>query len=144
LGTLEVPAQNVTVREGEEIVTSGDGALVPAGLPVGLVHWDGGSFRAALFAEAGASGDVRILDLKAPPEQPPAPSPDDLPVTAAGLAPLPPAPHKAAVTSPAPAIPAPVIAAKPAPAPAPDRAASPAAPSSQTPPNPDDPGADNQ
>ena len=47
-----------------------------------------------------------ILDFKLPPEQPPAPSPNDLPVTAAGLPPAAPPPQQPAVVS-ATAAPAP-------------------------------------
>ena len=73
-------------------MTSGDGGLLSAGLPVGTVYWDGSEFRAGLLADAASADDVRILDLKIPPEQPPTPAPGDLPVTAAGLPPLAPAP----------------------------------------------------
>jgi rod shape-determining protein MreC len=57
-------------------------------LQIGTVAADGNIFRAVLLSDAGTSDDVRILNLKSPPEQPPAPSPNDLPVSAAGLAPL--------------------------------------------------------
>jgi len=92
--TLEVSTQGAHLRTGQQVVTSGDGALLPAGLSIGKVYWDGTDFRAALYADAGHSDDVRVLDLKLPAEQPPAPSPDGLPVTAAGLAPLAPPPPK--------------------------------------------------
>jgi rod shape-determining protein MreC len=85
---LESSAQSAQLKNGDQIVTSGDGALLPAGLPIGVVYWDGAMFRGALFADASMTEDVRILDLKTPAEQPPAPSPGDLPVSAAGLAPL--------------------------------------------------------
>ncbi len=101
--TLEVSAQGAQLRNGQQITTSGDGALLPAGLPVGTVQWDGEQFRAQLFADAGRSDDVRILDLKSPPEEPPAPNASDLPVTAAGLPPLPPASRQQPATSPRPA-----------------------------------------
>jgi rod shape-determining protein MreC len=98
---LEVSGQGVHLRAGQQIVTSGDGALLPAGLSVGKVFWDGSDFRAGLYADAGHSDDVRVLDLKLPAEQLPSVSVHDLPVTAAGLAPLTPPPPK--VTQPAPA-----------------------------------------
>jgi len=85
---LEAAPQSVQLKNGDQIVTSGDGALLPAGLPIGVVYWDGTTFRGALFADADTSEDVRVLDLKTTVEQPPAPSPNDLPVAAAGLAPL--------------------------------------------------------
>jgi len=74
------------------VVTSGDGGLIPPGIPVGVLVASGRGFRVALLADAAASQDVRIVDFKLPPEQPPAPSPSDLPATAAGLKPEPPAP----------------------------------------------------
>jgi rod shape-determining protein MreC len=89
---LDLSKQGIVLKEGQQIVTSGDGGLLPAGLPVGTVYWDGSEFRAGLLADAASADDVRILDLKAPPEQPPTPAPGDLPVTAAGLQPLAPAP----------------------------------------------------
>lgn len=87
--TLELSKQGVTLKEGEQIVTSGDGGLLPGGIAIGTVFWDGSEFRAGLLADSATADDVRILDLKVPPEQPPAPSPNDLPVSAAGLSPLP-------------------------------------------------------
>jgi rod shape-determining protein MreC len=104
--TLEVSAQGVQLKEGQQIVTSGDGGLLPPSLPVGMVYWDGQTFRAALLADAATSDEVRVLDLKLPPEQPPAPSPNDLPVAAAGLPPLAPPPSKSASTPAAAATPA--------------------------------------
>jgi rod shape-determining protein MreC len=140
---LETSAQGVHLRDGQQVVTSGDGALLPAGLAIGRVYWDGQDFRTALLADSGGSDDVRVLDLKMPPEQPPAPSANDLPVTAAGLNPLAPAPSR---TSPAGnAAPAPLAA------PVPDRVVPRAAPvtapkPTQSPaqPAPDDQGADDQ
>jgi len=85
---LETLGQGVQLKEGDQIVTSGDGGLLPSGLQIGTVGADGFIFRAILLSDAGTSDDVRILNLKSPPEQPPAPSPNDLPVSAAGLAPL--------------------------------------------------------
>lgn len=102
--TLEASALGARLKEGQQVVTSGDAALLPAGLAVGKVHWDGQEFRAALFADAGRADDVRVLDLRIPVEQPPTPTPDDLPVTAAKLAPLAPPPPK--LTQPQPGAPA--------------------------------------
>ncbi|MDE2493986.1 MAG: hypothetical protein KGL97_08795, partial [Alphaproteobacteria bacterium] len=62
----------------------------PAGLPIGTVVADGSGYRVALFADLSTAQDVEILDFKQPPEQPPAPTSADLPVTAAGLPPAPP------------------------------------------------------
>jgi rod shape-determining protein MreC len=85
---LELSKPGIVLRVGQQIVTSGDGGLLPAGLAVGTVFWDGSEFRAGLLADASSADDVRILDLRVPPEQPPSPSPNDLPVSAAGLPPL--------------------------------------------------------
>jgi rod shape-determining protein MreC len=94
--TLEISAQGAQLKEGEQIVTSGDGGLLPSGLPVGVVYADGDVFRAALYSDSATADEVRILDLKLPPEQPPAPSPGDLPMAAAGAPPLAPPPPKPA------------------------------------------------
>jgi rod shape-determining protein MreC len=81
------------LKVGQQIVTSGDGGLLPAGLPVGTVTWNGSEFRAALLADATEADDVRILDLKQAPEQPPTPGANDLPVVAGGIQPLAQAPN---------------------------------------------------
>jgi rod shape-determining protein MreC len=90
--TLETLATITPPKAGDQVVTSGDGGLIPPGIPVGVLVASGRGFRVALLADAAASQDVRIVDFKLPPEQPPAPSPSDLPATAAGLKPEPPAP----------------------------------------------------
>jgi rod shape-determining protein MreC len=95
--TLETLGQGVELKEGQQIITSGDGGLLPSGIQIGTVVADGYSFRAALLADPATSDDVRILNLKSPPEQPPVASANDLPVTAAGLAPL--APPAAPITA---------------------------------------------
>lgn len=90
--TLETLATTAPLKAGDQVVTSGDGGLIPPGLPVGVLVAERNGFRVALLADAGASEDVRIVDFKLPPEQPPAPSPNDLPASAAGLKPEPPPP----------------------------------------------------
>ena len=85
---LEPMSPGAPIKEGGQVVTSGDGGLLPNGLPVGAVVWDGSAFRVSLLADAAAADDVRIVDLKAPPEQPPVVTPNDLPAAAAGLPPL--------------------------------------------------------
>ena len=85
---LVVSGQGARLHNGQHVVTSGDGELLPAGLAVGKAYWDGSDFRAALFADAGRSDDVRVLDLQLTAEKPPTPTAGDLPVTAAGLPPL--------------------------------------------------------
>jgi len=113
---LVISAQGARLRYGQQVVTSGDGALLPAGLAIGKVYWDGTDFRAALFADAGRSDDVRVLDLKLTSEKPPTPTANDLPVTAAGLPPLKQAPPpKPAPPQPQPQAPV-TAAATPPPA----------------------------
>ena len=84
---LETLAGNQPLKQGDQVTTSGDGGLIPPGLPVGVLIADGDKFRVALLADPSTSDDVRILDFKKPPEEPPAPSPNDLPAAAAGLKP---------------------------------------------------------
>jgi rod shape-determining protein MreC len=101
--TVQPMSQGAQIKEGSQVVTSGDGGLLPNGLPVGSVVWDGSAFRVALLADAATADEVRIVDLKQPPEQAPTVAPGDLPAVAAGLPPLvtvPPA--TAAQNTPAP------------------------------------------
>jgi rod shape-determining protein MreC len=77
---LEATAQQAAPKPGDQIVTSGDGGLLPPGLPIGTVVASGNKFRVALFADSGTSQDVEIISYSAPREQPPAPSPQDVPV----------------------------------------------------------------
>ena len=85
--TLGAIAQTVQLKAGDQVVTSGDGGLIPPGMPVGMLVPDGDGFRVALLADPSSIEDVRIVDFSRPQEQPPAPSPNDLPASAAGLAP---------------------------------------------------------
>jgi len=104
---LELSKQGIVLKEGQQIVSSGDGGLLPSGLAIGTVVWDGTEFRAGLLSDAATADDVRILDLKAPPEQAPAPSPGDLPVSAAGLPPIAPPTIAPSTAPPALALPGP-------------------------------------
>ena len=92
---LEQLARTATVKAGDQVVSSGDGGLLPQGLPVGTVVSDGkGGWRVALLADASQSQDVEILNFAEPPEQLP---PDaQLPVEAAGFKPMPPPPASSA------------------------------------------------
>jgi rod shape-determining protein MreC len=85
---IEALSQRVQLKAGAQVVSSGDGDILPAGIPIGIVVPDGGRFRVALFADQTTAQDVQILDFKQPPERSPAASPQDLPVTAAGLPPV--------------------------------------------------------
>jgi rod shape-determining protein MreC len=118
LPVLEMVSRTVTLHPGDQVTSSGDGGLLPAGLPVGTVVSDGkGGWRVALLADAAAAQDVEVLNFARPPEQlPPA---AQLPMDAAGLKPLPPPPPPVqaaplAQPAPVPAKPKPV-AAPPAP-----------------------------
>ena len=101
---LEPSKPGVVLKEGGQIVTSGDGGLLPPGLAVGTVAWNGSEFRAQLLSDSTTADDVRVLDLRTPPEQPSTPGAGDLPVSAAGLPPL--AQQQAAPTT-APQLPIP-------------------------------------
>jgi rod shape-determining protein MreC len=120
--TLDMVSHTVALHAGDQVTSSGDGGLLPAGLPVGTVVEDGsGGWRVALLADADSSQDVEIL-ARAPEALPPT---AQLPVEAAGLkpeAPVPP-PPPVSPTAPTGTAPAPMpvkpVAAKPATAAAP-------------------------
>ena len=95
--SLDTLSQIVTLRPGDQVMSSGDGGLLPPGLPIGTVVEQGGRYRVALLADAASSEDVEVLAFRQPPEQPPATA--ELPAVAAGLPP-------ATATPPAPAAPA--------------------------------------
>jgi rod shape-determining protein MreC len=105
---LDLLAQNVVLKPGMQVVTSGDGGLLPPGLAVGTVVADpNGGYRIALLADASSSQDVNVVDFKQRAEEPPAVKPQDLPATAAGLPPAqPPPPMPTPGTPPAGAMPA--------------------------------------
>jgi rod shape-determining protein MreC len=98
---IETLPRGTQLSAGDQVVSSGDGDILPAGLPIGVIVVDGNGYRVALFADQTATQDVEILDFKLPPEKPPAPSPNDLPVTAAGLPPAASPPQQPAAASPA-------------------------------------------
>src|SRR3954470_8174380 len=127
LPVLEMVSRTVTLHPGDQVISSGDGGLLPAGLPVGTVVSDGrDGWRVALLADAAAAQDVEVLNFARPPEQLPPTAP--LPMEAAGLKPqLPPPPVQAAPPAPPP------VPAKPKPVTAPPPVAS-AAPAGGTPP----------
>jgi len=111
---LETLAQGVVVHPGDQVVSSGDGGILPPGLPVGTVILDNNALRVALLADPASSQDVEIVDFKNSIETPPTPTKNDLPVSAAGLPPAtPPPPVTTNVQTPAPA-PAAPPAIKPA------------------------------
>ncbi len=83
--TLDTLSQIVTLRAGDQIVSSGDGGLLPPGLPIGTVVEQGSKYRVALLADAATSEDVEVLAFRKPPEELPASL--QLPSVAAGLPP---------------------------------------------------------
>jgi rod shape-determining protein MreC len=103
---LDTLARRIQLKAGAQVISSGDGSLLPQGLPIGTVYQDGSNFRVALLADPSTSQDVEIVDFKRKMETPPPVAPSDLPATAAGLAPVPPQPAPTA-TQPAPIMPPP-------------------------------------
>lgn len=104
---IETLSQGVQLKAGDQVVTSGDGGLLPAGLHVGTIAASGKGFRVALLADPTDAEDVDIIDFQTgAAEQSPTVVPNDLPVSAAGLPPEKPQP---AIAPPsAPPAPAPV------------------------------------
>jgi rod shape-determining protein MreC len=144
---LETLAQGAQIKPGDQVVSSGDGGILPPGLPIGTVIAEGAGFRVALLSDPATSQEVNVVDFRNPMETPPNPTAKDLPVTAAGLPPAaPPPPPVAAAPTSVPAMPAagnttapqktPPAALKPAAAPKPKTG-------EETAPASDDP-ADNQ
>lgn len=106
LPILSMVSRMENLRAGDQVVSSGDGGFLPAGLPIGTVVQDRGAWRVALLADPASSQDVEILNFSQPPEA--LPPSAQLPAEAAGLKPQAPPP-------PAPAAaPQPPVAAKPA------------------------------
>lgn len=85
--TIETLSHGVELKNGAQVISSGDGDILPAGLPIGMVVVTGKTYRVALFADQSTAQDVQILNYKMPVESPHTPGPMDLPVTAAGLPP---------------------------------------------------------
>jgi rod shape-determining protein MreC len=54
-----------TAAPGDRVLSTGDGGLLPAGVPVGVVVEDGSDLRVSLFA-ASAGDFVRVLDYGVP------------------------------------------------------------------------------
>jgi rod shape-determining protein MreC len=85
---IETLAHNkVELKENAQVVTSGDGDILPAGIRIGVIVPVGEGYRVALFADQTTAQDVEIIDFKQRPELPAAATTKDLPVTAAGLPP---------------------------------------------------------
>jgi rod shape-determining protein MreC len=118
---LDTLSQQVTLNAGDQVVSSGDGGLLPPGLAIGTVLASPEGYRVSLLADPASSEDVEVLAFRRPAETPPTATAGQLPAVAAGLppaAPPPPAPTPALPTAPGttPAAPGatPAAAAKPA------------------------------
>jgi rod shape-determining protein MreC len=88
--SLDALPQNAKMKEGQDVVTSGDGGLLPAGLPVGVLTLQERYPRVRLYANAQTADEVRILDFHSPAEPMPKPSDKALPVPDKLLPPPPP------------------------------------------------------
>jgi rod shape-determining protein MreC len=125
---LDMVSRTVTLHAGDQVTSSGEGGLLPAGLPIGTVVRDGqGGFRVALLADSSASQDVEILSFSKPTEA--APAKAQLPAEAAGLKPEAPPPPVPTISKPQPVPAKPAAGApKPAASPKPDNATTAAMP----------------
>jgi rod shape-determining protein MreC len=114
---LETLAQGAIIKEGDQVVSSGDGGILPPGLPIGTIVQDGAGYRVALLADPAFSQDVMVVDFKNPVGPPSAPTATDLPMTAAGLPPAAPPPPvtQTAPNSEAPGATSPAPSEKPKP-----------------------------
>jgi len=73
LPRLEFLDMGVTARAGDRVVTSGDGGILPPGLPVGQVVEDDERLRIRLFAALDQLDFVRVLAYRPPTVTPPVP-----------------------------------------------------------------------
>jgi rod shape-determining protein MreC len=90
-----------TAAPGDRVLSTGDGGLLPAGVPVGVVVGNGSDLRVSLFA-ASAGDFVRVLDYGVP--APPSAAANNAPASL-GLRPTAPAgaaPSAAVATTPPP------------------------------------------
>jgi rod shape-determining protein MreC len=79
--SLDALPPNAKLKTAGDVVTSGDGGLLPAGLPVGVLAIRGREIKVRPYADPLATDEVRILDFKSPVEPMPKPT-DSLPVPA--------------------------------------------------------------
>jgi rod shape-determining protein MreC len=103
LPRIDFLSSSAAIKAGDQVVSSGNGGLLPPGLPVGTIVQDGSGFRVSLLADAAHSEDVEVLNFARPPEE--LPTSQQLPAESAGLAPMvppPPKPMPEPVTDPAP------------------------------------------
>jgi len=123
LPMLDLVSRTATLHAGDQVVSSGDGGLLPYGLPIGtVVPGNDGGWRVSLLADAASTQDVEILNYSEPPE--PLPAEAELPAEAAGIRPgaVPPPAQKKTPAPDKPAAPAPPHAEASPPASAAQRA----------------------
>jgi len=94
---IETLDPRVQIKAGDVVFTSGDGGLLPPGLPIGTVIVQANRYRVALFADANSGADVEVLDFKGIPETQPTPQATDIPA---------PPPPPVTQTAPASSVPA--------------------------------------
>jgi len=59
---LDLDLGQGAANPGDRVLSTGDGGLLPAGLPVGVIMGEGNELRVSLYASAAATDYVRILD----------------------------------------------------------------------------------
>lgn len=93
---LEALRPRAKVKDGDQVITSGDGGLIPAGIAVGVFVRQQGQARVSLFADGATADQVEIVSASTVQEQLPQIAPHDLPMAETGLTPLasPPPPAK--------------------------------------------------
>src|SRR5580658_7400698 len=64
---LDTLASTVVLHTGDQVVSSGDGGLLPPGLPIGTVVATTAGYRVALLADAASAQDVEVLAFRKPP-----------------------------------------------------------------------------
>ncbi|HEX3809763.1 MAG TPA: rod shape-determining protein MreC [Rhizomicrobium sp.] len=103
--TIDTLSQGAQIKAGDQVVTSGDGGLLPPGLPVGTIVTQGGGFRVALLADPSTTEDAEIVDYQTALEQVPSVTPGDMPASVAGMPPAVPQPPVTIAPPPPAAIP---------------------------------------
>jgi rod shape-determining protein MreC len=64
--SLQLDSGPADVKTGDRVLSSGDGGLLPPGLPVGTIVTEGDAFRVALYSDAQTADYVQVLDYQAP------------------------------------------------------------------------------
>ena len=64
--SLDTLSSTVVLEAGDQVVSSGDGGLLPPGLPIGTVVATNDGYRVALLADAyrGSNQDVEVLAFR--------------------------------------------------------------------------------